>query len=227
MYRRLVIIALTFAITGLAACAGGNWTYKPLAEFAPASSPHSATVCEGCHKDAVASWNTSTHADAEAMKNVSVEAFKQCGACHNVSPAHSDAPSANKPQHIASMSKTEQNEVCGKCHYNIEVSEDAINPDGRHGVFMDVGFSPERKRQIACLDCHTGHGEGNQLKHYQAHICFSCHKEAIVTMGIFQPFNYLAAGKFCQACHSVHGSTPGRQAGHMAAGFLVCVPCHV
>ena len=63
------------------------------------------------------------------------------------------------------------------------------------------------------------------LASIKAHICFTCHKEAIVTMGVFQPFNYLFLGKACQACHAIHGGSSGAQAARMGAGF--CVVCHV
>jgi len=36
-----------------------------------------------------------------------------------------------------------------------------------------------------------------------APVGFTCHKEAIVTMGVFQPFNYLFFGKTCQAYHMI------------------------
>jgi predicted CXXCH cytochrome family protein len=44
-------------------------------------------------------------------------------------------------------------------------------------------------------------------------------------MGIFLPFNYLAFGKFCQACHTVHSGSSAAQNTRMAVGF--CIICHV
>jgi hypothetical protein len=62
------------------------------------------------------------------------------------------------------------------------------------------------------------------LVRIKAHICFECHTSAIVTMGIFQPFNYLTFGKMCQACQTVHGGSASERWGHMGVGF--CVICH-
>ncbi len=58
----------------------------------------------------------------------------------------------------------------------------------------------------------------------RAHVCFRCHKTAIVTMGVFQPVNYLTFGKACQACHTVHGGSGLAKVARMSTG--VCVVCH-
>ena len=123
------------------------------------------------------------------------------------------------------MNKTDQNTLCGKCHYNQNLFRGStINPQDKHALFMSVGLEG-KKQQIACLDCHSGHKGGTEmLVTIRAHICFTCHKSAIVTMGIFQPFNYLAFGKFCQACHAIHGGSGTAQATRMGIG--VCVICH-
>lgn len=122
------------------------------------------------------------------------------------------------------MNKSELNMVCGKCHFDkLLMKGNAVTPDGRHGVFMSVGYDNGKyKRQLACLDCHGGHATKREmLNSIKAHACFSCHKEAIVTMGIFQPINYLALGKACQACHSIHGGPTVSQAARLGIrGFI-------
>jgi predicted CXXCH cytochrome family protein len=82
---------------------------------------------------------------------------------------------------------------------------------------------------LSCLDCHAGHSaRRNMLRGLQAHICFRCHKRAIVTMGIFQPLNYLTAGKTCTSCHAAHGTTKGGHAARMTLGIgATCVVCHI
>lgn len=189
-----------------------------------------ADVCRECHAMEYETWKANRHSDPERMEKVSVEQLRECGACHLGLGEHSRAPSSSLPQSAGALSKSEQNMLCGKCHFDREIfGKSAVYPHGRHGVLMSVGFDERWKRQISCLDCHSGHStKAGMLRNIRAHICFRCHKEAIVTMGVFQPFNYLAAGKVCFACHPEHGSSTGRQAARAAAGVAaVCVVCHI
>jgi len=203
-----------------------SWQYEPLESFIPAKPSPSAEVCKECHTAQYDTWKKNNHADAAKMEIISVESLRQCGACHENTAAHAEDPISVKPTNPGDMDKSGQNTVCGKCHYNQELfGSDAINPHDRHGLFMSVGFEG-KKKQLSCLDCHSGHQGGSEmLVTSRAHICYKCHKEAILTMGIFQPLNYITFGKTCQACHSVHGSSTGRQWLRMGTG--VCVTCHL
>jgi predicted CXXCH cytochrome family protein len=159
------------------------------------------------------------------MAIVPFPGLRECGACHGNISAHASDPSVKPETSPADLSKTEQNTLCGKCHFNQDLlKRSAINPQDRHAVFMSVGFEG-RKKQISCLDCHSGHqGKSNMLVSIKAHICFRCHKVAIATMGVFQPFNYLFFGKACQVCHAIHGGSSAAQGARMGIG--VCVVCH-
>ncbi len=160
------------------------------------------------------------------MEIVPVPELRGCGACHTGLDAHAVNPTAKPVPVPDKTDKTGKNMVCGKCHFNHEMLGGmSINPEGKHGLFMSVGFEG-KKQQISCLDCHSGHqGGADMLQSIKAHVCFKCHKGAVVTMGIFQPFNYLTFGKACQACHSVHGGSSEAQATRMGIG--VCIVCHV
>jgi predicted CXXCH cytochrome family protein len=159
------------------------------------------------------------------MSVIPIQDLRECGACHSGLTAHAADPTIKPGPLPDKMTKTEQNILCGKCHFNQKLLDSkAINPDDKHALFMSVGLEG-KEQQIACLDCHSGHkGGSDMLVSIKAHICFKCHKTAIVTMGIFQPFNYIAFGKFCQACHAVHGGSSGAQWTRMGIG--VCVICH-
>jgi len=223
----LVVFASVFVLVALGCSA--NWDYKPLEEFAPAGTAPVAQVCSECHADEHRSWMDTKHSSSEDMAAVTVDQFKECGACHSGLESHMASTDTSRPPSVGTMTKSEQNAVCGKCHYNKDVmGSDAINPDAKHSPIMSVGFGEDKKRQLSCLDCHSGHqGKSEMLQNIKAHVCFKCHKEAIVTMGIFQPFNYLVAGKACQLCHAVHGGTTGQLSGRMAIGVATCVPCHI
>ncbi len=187
-----------------------------------------AETCGKCHPDQYASWQKTPHADQTRMRAVKDTALRQCDACHELPAAHADDPAKPTRRSPSGMTRSEQNAVCGKCHFdNATVKTRTVNPRNRHGLIMSVGFEGF-KRQISCLDCHKGHSvKADMLKSIRAHTCFQCHKEAVVTMGVFQPVNYLTAGKTCVSCHPSHGGPRSEQAARMTAGMVVtCIICH-
>jgi len=187
-----------------------------------------AETCGQCHPEQYASWLKTPHAVAGRMDRVGDASLRQCGACHELAEAHARDPEKVTPKSIDVMSGSDRNGVCGKCHFEREtVKTRTVNPRSRHGLIMSVGFEGF-KRQISCLDCHGGHSEkADMLKSARAHACFRCHKEAVVTMGVFQPVNYLTAGKTCVSCHPAHGGSRSEQAARMTVGMAVtCIICH-
>lgn len=215
-----VLILLLFTVS----CAR-TWKVTPIDSYRPSRNVPPAEQCRTCHQSEYDSWKKTRHSSETHMTVIPVKELRECGACHDNIAGHA-ADFAVKPgTSPAKLTKTEQNTLCGKCHFNQDLfGSSAINPEDKHALFMSVGLEG-KKRQIACLDCHSGHkGGAEMLVSMKAHICFTCHKEAIVTMGIFQPLNYLTFGKTCQACHAVHGGSSGAQAARMGAG--VCVVCH-
>jgi len=220
-FALLFLIVLAFA-----GCAERTWQFTPIESFRPAENVPPASVCQTCHQAEYDSWKKTRHSSETHMAVVPLNDLRECGACHSDVAAHAADPAVKPGPAPDKLNKTGQNTVCGKCHFNQKLLDDnAINPADKHALFMSVGFEGKVK-QIACLDCHSGHkGGSNMLVSIKAHICFQCHKAAIVTMGVFQPFNYLTFGKACQACHAVHGGSSKAQAARMGIGF--CVICHV
>jgi predicted CXXCH cytochrome family protein len=105
-------------------------------------------------------------------------------------PAGQNAPGAN---------------CCIKCHEkkyaywvksaHARLGRNVINPQLDHGLFSSAGFE-DKTHQLSCLDCHDVHSDHDHLlESSQSNLCFKCHESAIVTMGMFQPVNYLAGGK--------------------------------
>jgi len=91
---------------------------------------------------------------------------------------------------VAKLTKSEKNTLCGKCHYNQQIfGGKAINPHDRHASSRTSPLRASRSRSpvsIATPDIRQiGHAGADQ-----GHICFECHTSAMVTMGIFQPFNW-------------------------------------
>ncbi len=201
---------------------------SPTMPFIKLGPPNAAT-CRNCHKNQYDNWTQSKHADFEIMKKIPDPASHYCGACHDNLSEHRDDPARISPSSFKTMDKTTQNSVCGKCHYSKDIlGGGVINPEHSHGPIMSVGFEG-KKKQLVCLDCHQVHGgRTNMLQGIRAHTCFKCHKEAIVTMGVFQPINYLSAGKACLTCHASHGTSTAGHATRMTVGMVVtCGICHI
>jgi predicted CXXCH cytochrome family protein len=218
-------IVFSLLIVGVLIGCARTWESPSLEKYRPASSVPPASVCQSCHQSQYDAWKENRHSSEERMVRIAVEELRECEACHTGTTSHAQNPQANVPPKIDKLSKTEQNTLCGKCHYSQKLfGSHAINPHDKHGLFASVGFEGHQQ-QLSCLDCHSGHqGKSEMLVSIKAHLCYKCHKRAIVTMGIFQPFSYLSFGKACQACHSVHGGSSGAKWARMGTG--VCVVCH-
>ena len=219
--KKIVLALLILAV--VVGCAR-TWQFQAIDSFRPADGVPAAAVCQICHAGQYESWKKNRHSNEERMAVIPVAELHECGACHSGLSAHVANP-ATVPSRIAQLTKTEQNTVCGKCHYNQTLfGSKAINPHDKHALYASVGFEGQTQ-QLSCLDCHSGHqGKSEMLVKIKAHICYTCHTGAIAGMAIFQPFGYLTFGKACQACHAVHGGSKSAQWGRMGAG--VCVICH-
>jgi predicted CXXCH cytochrome family protein len=223
-------VILSFVVIIIAAGCARSWIYQPLETYKPTEAAPPASVCQPCHQAQFDSWKKTRHSEPERMAKISVPELRECGACHEGLAAHA-ADSAKTPPAIGKMTKTDRNTLCGKCHYNPKLfgqkifGSSAINPHDRHALFADVGLEGWKK-QIACLDCHSGHKGGtDMLVRIRAHICYECHTSAMVTMGIlFQIPNWLTAGYTCRLCHTFHGGSATERWGWMGAG--VCIVCH-
>ena len=223
--HHLLFLIVVILISGCAR----SWEYRPIEKYAVDSQVSDPDKCRDCHEAEYGAWKKTTHADSLRMDIIPVRQLRGCSVCHENLVKHSENPEETVPPSIPKMTKAEQNQVCGKCHYNHDLlSSKSINPHVKHGLFMSVGFE-NKEETISCLECHAGHtGKKHMLQRIRAHTCFKCHKEAIVTMGVFQPLNYVFAGKVCSACHTVHGASTASMCTRMAVGTsLICAICHV
>ncbi|MFA6472501.1 MAG: cytochrome c3 family protein [Candidatus Latescibacterota bacterium] len=203
-----------------------TWVIPEIVQV-PAQNGHDPAQCGHCHPAEYESWQKTVHATSPRITAVP-ELPKGCVACHEDAYRHIENPDAVKPTLISLLNRSDKNLICGKCHFNPQiVGHRAINPRDRHGLFMSVGFEM-KEFQLDCLQCHRIHGgKPDMLQSNRANSCFKCHKEAIITMGVFQPVNYLASGKACFGCHTVHGgSTTGKLTRMMVGTGVTCVICH-
>jgi predicted CXXCH cytochrome family protein len=224
--KKAAVAGFLLLIFFLAGCA--TWEFTAIKDLPVQASVPAPKSCGECHEEQYAIWKNSVHGDSARTAKVGVPGLTGCGACHGSLAAHADDPNNVQPPSILKMNRLEQNRVCGKCHYNRDLmGSGAINPHNRHGLLFSYGFEGF-KDTISCLECHGGHSrKTGMLQSIRAHTCFKCHKEAIATMGVFQPLNYAVAGKLCVTCHPAHGATAPHQAVRLAGGALaVCLVCH-
>ena len=226
MKRYIIMLFLALFIVVIVVGCAGTWVTQPIESFKPAEAAPPSSACQPCHQAQFDSWKKTRHADGKRMARIPVEELHECGACHADLNAHAADPQGKRPPRVTTMTKTEKNTLCGKCHYSQKLfGGKAIDPHGKHSLFANVALEGQPK-QIACLDCHSGHkGGSDMLVRIKAHICYECHTSAMVTMGIlFQIPNWLTNGYMCQACHTVHGGSDSERWGRMGVGF--CVICH-
>jgi len=222
MKRAYVIIVML--LLSLLGCSR-TWKYPDIKALSTDVPSLDVETCQACHETEYLSWKNTKHSGTKMTERVEFTNLRECGACHSVQSIHVEDPQKLTASNPVNFNKTGQNEECGKCHFNQELfGRRAINPHDRHGILTSAGFEGHHK-QLSCLDCHSGHkGKRAMLSHAKVHVCYDCHKEAIVTMGIFQPLNYVSGGLMCRACHTVHGGSIAGKVTLMGTG--VCVICH-
>ena len=221
VYAAIALISIAGIFTGC----DRHWDYPDAKSLDTGLKPTDPEACQVCHADNYEAWKKTAHSVARRMDRIPAKSLRNCNTCHAEVAEGGESTCPSSMANPEKLSKTGQNSLCGRCHYNKEIfGSKAINPHDRHGMFMDVGFEG-RNKQMSCLECHAGHmGKSAMLRNIKAHACFRCHKEAIVTMGVFQPVNYVAFGKACQACHTIHGGSTAAKSTRMGVG--VCVVCH-
>jgi len=150
------VITLFMILFVVAGCAG-TWMSLPIESFKPSEAVPPSSVCQPCHQDQFDSWKRTRHSEEKYMARIPVMELHECGACHGDLTAHAADPQGKRPPRVAAMTKTEKNTLCGKCHYSQTLfGGKAINPHGKHSLFANVALEGQPK-QIACLDCHSGH----------------------------------------------------------------------
>jgi predicted CXXCH cytochrome family protein len=88
-----------------------------------------------------------------------------------------------------------QEELCFQCHAGLLKN---IEADGTHPVF----------KQGKCLSCHDAHASNNtkQLVEEGGALCFNCHNDVKVGLGITKYPHKPTVEKKCIVCHRPHGS---------------------
>ena len=177
---------------------------------------HADTECASCHAATATEFHTTAHARAfESRAGIAA-----CTTCHGDATRHLVSPGT--PGSILGFDSepaTTVNAACGGCH--TDQHKTAANPHTSAG--------------LACTNCHTVHGENQQVdvrRSLPAGLdrvdaasltCFSCHQDTF-TQFAFNERHRLAEGSIsCASCHDPHAPARMRLGG---AVDQVCTTCH-
>jgi DmsE family decaheme c-type cytochrome len=204
-------------LLALAACTGPT---APGAEDA-ATPPEGATyagadVCVACHDDQATSYGKTIHAQVLADES-RPESDRGCEACPGPGGAHAEAGGGKGVGNLRAFVRDEpasgKSAACLRCH---------AGDVHRH----DFLRSEHALSNVACTDCHAGHGGlgDAMLKQTTPDLCFGCHADVRASFGLPERHGPGAAPPACLDCHQPHGS-PNLASLH-EANDRRCLECH-
>jgi len=149
--------------------------------------------CFACHSTGVLALG---HDDEIVPHELGV----RCEVCHGPASAHALRPAANRLRTPASLSASEMNTFCGKCHRLDLVSGEELtdlrNPwilrNPPRLLAASACFQKSRGR-LNCLSCHAPHAPLEQSAAAYDRICQGCHTAPEHRQSI--------AGQPCVTCH--------------------------
>lgn len=172
-------------------------------------------TCQACHEDLFNAIRKSPHGVVESDKRRGWDG-KTCEACHGPGSKHAESASAEEIRNPAKLAPAEVDRTCLKCHLN----------QPTHMGRIESGHA---KSQIACVSCHSVHGEkvlvARKISAVNAQ-CAACHTSA---WNQFQkPYKHrLPEGAMaCVDCHNPHGGFRPGMMRNVAANEPGCFRCH-
>ena len=173
----------------------------------PASAAADAGAqCANCHKEAVATFNTSFHAKIWQGAN-------GCQSCHGSTDQHLSDQS--KKTIIAftkggGRSAEELSQQCLNCHKKTTKL-----------TFWDMGA--HKKNDVACVACHRIHQPRPTVQ--QPKVCFDCHRDVRSDVNKMS-HHPIGEGKVnCSDCHNPHG-TLSKHMINAETNNQLCYKCH-
>lgn len=192
---------------------------KPAPPAAPPAAPTAQPVqpappayvgsdaCKQCHPTAVAAWTPSAHGKALTADGLPAE-LNACEACHGPASAHVQSLGRKQLRPITADDPKVANGICGTCHFKSEASKARGEWQNLSGDYYSR--SMHGRKNLACVECHTGHPNGNdkQLIKPAPQLCLGCHAKVLESSpGKKAAYTHApVAGGKCLTCHDPHGS---------------------
>ena len=147
-------------------------------------------VCNECHEEVVAKFQTSFHGKAW----VGMGKSSGCQSCHGSANKHKEDPSSATIITFGKsslQSASEQSQRCLACHS--KATNLALWDMGKH-----------QANDVSCTQCHSIHKPRNVVN--QIETCTECHRSVRVQINK-QSHHPIIEGKVsCSDCHNPHGS---------------------
>jgi DmsE family decaheme c-type cytochrome len=174
-----------------------------------------ADVCVACHDEQATTFAKTPH--AWALDDPSrPEQDRGCEACHGPGAAHAEAGGGKAEGGLRAFVREEpasgRSAACLRCH-----------KDDGHARFLR---SEHALADVACTDCHEGHGGHGEamLATAPPELCFGCHAAVRAAFAMPERHGPNTAPPDCLSCHDPHG-TPN-VASQREANDRRCMDCH-
>jgi DmsE family decaheme c-type cytochrome len=223
-----VLGTLFFGFVGTSKITGAS---APPARQADSEYAGSET-CVICHADQGQHFQNTIMGKAFAHPKNAKEKLG-CEACHGPGKAHIEAGGGKEtiPVRFARDSRNtpeQKNDMCLSCH--------------ERGDRLFWSGSPHEKRNMACVDCHTGHEPQSKklssevrfnqpltdvhgTKAEQPELCLQCHQMRRAQLQRSSHMPYREGKVTCSSCHNPHGSPNPKQLRQPTVSEN-CVSCH-
>ena len=207
---------------------------KPAQAAAAAGGPEYAgsETCVICHADQGQRFQSTVMGKAFAHPKNEKEKLG-CEGCHGPGKAHVEAGGGKEtiPLRFAKDSRNsveEKNDACLSCH--------------ERGNRLFWEGSPHETRNVACVDCHSGHAtqrtklssdarfnapstDVHSTKQQQPELCLQCHQMRRAQLQRSSHMPYREGKVTCTSCHNPHGSPNPKQL-IQATTTENCLSCH-
>ncbi len=201
-----------------------------LPKFAEGATYVGSEACADCHDELVEKFKDNIHAKIADFEVKPSMVSKGCEACHGPASKHVEEEDPSLIVNPAKVKPSEANALCLQCHTD--------------GELMDWHGSEHDLNNIACISCHTVHGEQDKvaardklgyrhkyqkdklLKKPEPELCFTCHKD-VLAQTRYPNHHPVKEGKLvCSDCHNPHGSEVSPLLRTDETKNELCLQCH-
>ncbi|MBE0598048.1 MAG: DmsE family decaheme c-type cytochrome [Desulfuromonadales bacterium] len=208
IWKGTILALAGLLAAGAAVAANIEWdTLNPA--FRGAMYVNDASVCVGCHEDALTHYGQTGHAQV-AKFGKQGSRTPDCEACHGPRSAHVADPDSS-----LALPALSQAAVCLQCH------------QGENRIYWKSGR--HQAAGLSCASCHTVMEPKSKKsllsRASESELCYSCHANVRSEMNK-SSHHPVREGKLeCSSCHQVHGtSNPALLIG--ATVNETCYSCH-
>ena len=230
-----LLLSLCFLVFLVVGCQNAEQIKKSvdrerLPKFAEGATYVGSEACADCHDELAEKFKDNIHAKIADFETKPSMVAKGCEACHGPASKHVEEEDPSFIVNPAKLKPEQANAICLQCHTD--------------GELMDWHGSEHDLNNIACVSCHTIHGEQDKvaardklgyrhkyqgdklLKKPEPDLCFTCHKD-VLAQTRYPNHHPVKEGKLvCSDCHNPHGSEVSPLLRTDENKNELCLQCH-